>query len=206
MIVIYLWQPYQRIVVQSFCLSHIVGVLLRIVYRQVMVQNIVYHTRRQESQLLACLCPAEATDSVQLFWLLTTDVIKSIAQSRCCFVTMVTSTTWSWTSRSFCNVATLTLSWHWKVKLRVTFINIFRWTEQSTLGNHGNPAAPLPSKGTFAKYWRKEGIFAKHWRNEGIFCHCLYRPEWTLIRGIFAKYWREEAIICFKFEYWVLSL
>ena len=123
-----------------------------------------------------------------------------------CFVTMVTSTTWSWTSRSFCNVATLTLSWHWKVKLRVTFINIFRWTEQSTLGNHGNPAAPLPSKGTFAKYWRKEGIFAKHWRNEGIFCHCLYRPEWTLIRGIFAKYWREEAIICFKFEYWVLSL
>ena len=47
-----------------------------------MVQNIVYHTRRQESQLLACLCPAEATDSVQLFWLLTTDVIKSIAQSR----------------------------------------------------------------------------------------------------------------------------
>ena len=82
MIVIYLWQPYQRIVVQSFSLSHIVGILLRIVYRQVMVQNIVYHSRRQESQLLACLCPAEATDSVQLFWLLTTDVIKSIAQSR----------------------------------------------------------------------------------------------------------------------------
>ena len=200
MIVIYLWQPYQRIVVQSFSLSHIVGVLLRIVYRQVMVQNIVYHTRRQESHLPACLCPAEATDSVQLFWLLTTGVIKSIAQSRLLLRNHGHLNNLVLDQQEFlqCGHCDVTLSWHWKVKLRETFINIFRWTEQSTLGNHSNPAAPLPSKGIFAKYWRKEGIF----------CLCLYRPS--------TKVSSDQGNLCivlegrgnnlFQVQYWQLSL